>query len=256
MFVTFGAASLVNLVLLAENRLSSPVENKSTPLRIGFLVQFLAIIGGFTAVARFTTAPRVVEPMALFGLLHLTIVAAFTVTEEFTVSRRVLRRMQAPSRWSPLWTILWPGGGRGAAYVLFQMVLLIVAVRSLSMREVGQVVASCGYICFFTGAPTVMLRWARPRLPAFYIRVAILLLVSASLVLPDVFYYIVAQPEFFSLAFSSRHLVNPLRTLADWRQVEMQGLYLVPAIMGVLGVLTYAILMAMNRRTSRTAPIS
>ena len=52
LFVTFGAASLVNLVLLAENRLSSPVENKSTALRIGFFVQFLAIIGGFTAIAR------------------------------------------------------------------------------------------------------------------------------------------------------------------------------------------------------------
>jgi hypothetical protein len=256
MFVTFGAASLVNLVLLAENRLSSPVENKSTPLRIGFFVQFLAIIIGFSAVAHFTTAPRVVEPLAVLGLLHLTIVAAFTVTEEFTVSRRVLRRIQAPSRWSPLWTILWPGGGRGAAYVLFQMVLLIIAVRRLSMRDVGWVVASCGYICVFTGAPAVLLRWARPRISAFYIRVAILLLVSASLVLPDVLYYIVAQPEFFSLAFSNRHLFNPLRTIADWRQVEMQGLYLVPAIMGVMGVLTYAILMAMNRRTSRTAPIS
>ena len=32
-FVALGAASLVNLVLLAENRLSSPVENKSTALR-------------------------------------------------------------------------------------------------------------------------------------------------------------------------------------------------------------------------------
>lgn len=256
MFVTFGAVSLVNLVLLAENRLSSPVENKSTPLRIGFFVQFLAIIGGFTALARFTTLPRVVEPLAVFGLLHLTIVAAFTVAEDFPVSRRVLRRIQAPSRWSPLWTIFWPGGGRGAAYVLFQMVLLIVAVRSLSMREVGQVVACCGYICFFTGVPAVLLRWARPRIHAFYIRVAVLVLFSASLVIPDVLYYIFAQPEFFSLAFSDRHLFNPVRTIGDWRLVEMRGLYLVPAILGVMGVLTYATLMVMNRRTSRTAPIS
>jgi len=256
MFLTFGAASLVNLVLLAENRLSSPVENKSTPLRIGFFVQFLAIIIGFSAVARFTTAPRVVEPLAVFGLLHLMIVAAFTVTEEFTVSRRVLRRIQAPSRWSPLWTIFWPGGGRGAAYVLFQMVLLIVVVRSLSMREVGRVVACCGYVCFFTGVPAVLLRWARPRIQAFYIRIAILVLFSASMVLPDVLYYIFAQPEFFSLTFSNRHLFNPFRTIADWHLVETGGLYLVPAIMGVMGVLTYAILMAMNRSTSRTAPIS
>jgi hypothetical protein len=258
MFVTFGAVSLVNLVLLAENRLSSPVENKSTPLRIGFFVQFLAIIIGFTVIARFSTAPRsvMVEPLLFFGLLHLTIVAAFTVAEDFPVSRRVLRRIQAPSRWSPLWTIFWPGGGRGAAYVLFQMVLLIVAVRSLSMREVGRVVATCGYICFFSGVPAVLLRWARPRIHAFYIRVAVLVLFSASMVLPDVFYYIFARPEFFSLAFSDRHLFNPLRTIGDWRLVEMRGLYLVPAILGVMGVLTYAMLMVMNRRTSRTTPVS
>ena len=255
-FVTFGAASLVNLILLAENRLSSPVENKSTALRIGFFVQFLVIVGGFTAIARLSPISGAVEPLAVLGLIHLTIVAAFTVAEDFPVSRRVLRRMQTPSRWSPLWTFLWPGGGRAAAYLLFQMVVLIVAVRSLSMREVGLVVAACGYICFFTGVPAVLLRWVRPRIHAFYIRIAILVLLSASMVLPDVLYYIFARPEFFSLEYSDRHLFNPLRTIADWRLVEMRGLYLVPSIIGVLGVLTYAMLIAMNRRTSRTTPIS
>lgn len=254
--VTLGALSLVNLMLLAENRLSSPVENKSTALRIGFFVQFLAIIGGFTAVAHFSSLPGAVEPMAVFGLLHLSIVAAFTVTEDFPVSRRVLRHIQTASRWSPLWTILWPGGGRGAAYVLFQMVLLIVAVRLVSTREVGWVVAACGYICLFTGAPAVLLRLVRPRISAFYIRVAILVLLSASLVLPDVLYYIVAQENGFNLLYSTRHLINPLRTIANWSIVEARGLYLMPALVGVMGVLLYARLMVMNRRTSRTAPLS
>ena len=254
--VTLGALSLVNLMLLAENRLSSPVENKSTALRIGFFVQFLAIIGGFTAVAHFSSLPGAVEPMAVFGLLHLSIVAAFTVTEDFPVSRRVLRHIQTASRWSPLWTILWPGGGRGAAYVLFQMVLLIVAVRLLSTREVGWVVAACGYICLFTGAPAVLLRLVRPRISTFYIRVAILVLLSASLVLPDVLYYIVAQENGFNLLYSTRHLINPLRTIANWSIVEARGLYLMPALVGVMGVLLYARLMVMNRRTSRTAPLS
>ena len=34
---------MVNLVLLAENRLSLPTENRVTPLRLGFLAQFLLI---------------------------------------------------------------------------------------------------------------------------------------------------------------------------------------------------------------------
>lgn len=247
--VTLGAASLVNLVLLAENRLSSPVENKSTALRIGFFVQFLAIIAAFTAIARFSSLPRAVEPLAVFGLLHLAVVAAFTVTEEFSVPRRVLRRIQATSRWSA-WTILWPGGGRGAAYVLVQMVLLIAVVRYLSVPGVGWVAAACGYICFVTGVPAVVLRWARPRLPAFYLRIAILVVVSASLVIPDVLYYLVAAPDEFSLAYSNRHLLNPLRTIANWRLVELRELYTVPAILGAIGVMAYARLIVMNRTLS------
>ena len=260
MFVTVGLASLVNVVLLAENRLSSPVENKSTALRIGFFVQFLVIVGGFTAVSYFATVSGVpggaVMPLAVFGLGHLAIVAAFTVTEDFAVSRRVFRRIQVPSRLSLLWTILWPGGGRGAAYVLLQMGLLILAVWNLSYREVGWVVAACGYICFFTGVVAVLLRVFRPRVHAFYIRIAILVFLSASLVLPDVFYYIVASADDFNLFYSNRHLVNPFRTIANWRLVEMRGLYVMPVIIGAIGVLTYARLMMMNRRTSRTDPIS
>src|SRR5690349_15636363 len=112
MLMTFGVASLVNLVLLAENRLSSPVENKSTALRIGFFVQFLVIVGGFTAVSHFATARGTpggaVMPLAVLGLAHLAIVAVFTVTEDFAVSRRVFRRIETPSRLSLLWAILWP----------------------------------------------------------------------------------------------------------------------------------------------------
>jgi hypothetical protein len=247
---------MANLVLLAENRLSSPVENKATALRISFLIQFLAIIALFAALDRFSSAPRVVEPLAVFSLLHLSMVAAFTVTEDFPVSRRVWRRIQTPSRWSLLSTIFWPGGGRGAAYVLVQMAVLIGTVRLLSYRDVGWVVAACGYICFCSGVPAMLLRVVRPRIPSFYVRVAILVLVSAILVLPDVFYYVVAPANEFNLQFGNRHLINPFRTLPEWRIVEERGLYLMPAIVGAIGVLTYLRLMVMNRHTARTAPLS
>ena len=42
---TFWLASLVNLVLLAENRLASPTGDGVTPLRLGLLAQFLLIVG-------------------------------------------------------------------------------------------------------------------------------------------------------------------------------------------------------------------
>ena len=96
----------------------------------------------------------------------------------------------------------------------------------------GWVVAACGYICFVTGVPAAVLRWARPRIPAFHIRIAILMLVSASLVIPDVLYYLVAPPEEFDLTFSNRHLFNPIRTIANWPAVEFGDLYLVPTSSG------------------------
>ena len=117
-------------------------------------------------------------------------------------------------------------------------------------------VAACGYICFFSGAPVVLLRVVRPRISTFRVRIAILVFVSASMVLPDVLYYIVARPDVFDFTYSSRHLINPLRTITSWRLVEMRGMYLMPVIIGAIGLLTYARLMAMNYRTSRTAPIS
>ena len=254
-FTTFGAATLVNLVLLAENRLSSPVQNKSTALRIGFLVQFFVIVGGLTVVAYFgPPVPRPVEPIAVLGLLHLSIVAAFAVTEEFSISRRVQREIQS-SRLPWPFAILWPGGGRAAAYVLFQMAVLLLFVWRLKTRaaDLHWVLAACGYICFFTGVPAVVFRSLRPGVRAFYLRIIILVLLSASLVLPDVLYYLIVRPESFSLTFTSRHLINPLRAIANWTTVEGQSLFLVPQIVGTIGLLAYVALIGMNIKASHRA---
>ncbi len=255
LFVALAGVSLENLVLLAENRLSSPVENKATAPRIGFLVQFLAIVVLFVAAAFYgppTTRPS--EPLAVFCLLQLSIVAAFTVTESFSLSRRVHRQMYA-TRWRFARALLGPGGGRGAAYVLVQMGVLLLVVAWLKTRpdDLHWVLAACGYICFFTGVPAVVMRYVRPRSSAFRIRVAILVFLFASAVLPDVLYYLVARPEVFDLSFSVRHLFNPLRTIANWRSVEAGSLFVVPQILGAVGLAAYAALIAMNVRASRQA---
>jgi hypothetical protein len=253
---TLGTASLVNLVLLAENRLSSAVDNKSTGLRIGLLVQFLAIIALFCALAWFgpSSMAAPVGPMIALGFVHLGLVAAFTVSEDFTVSRRVQRQMHTTAWWRPLAAFLWPGAGRGAAYILVQMALLLLAAWSLATRPLHMQVAlaACGYILFFTGSPTVVLRSVRPGVTSFVVRIAILVLVSASLVLPDVLYYFLARPERLSLTFTDRHLFNPFRTLMNWNRV---GSFAVPQIIGVLGVMAYAAIMAMNWRATRSVDL-
>ena len=126
---TVCLASMVNLVLLAENRLSLPTENRVTPLRVGFLVQFL-LIAAWT-LSFINEPPRVrsnaVEALGVIGGLHLAVVAMFTVTEDLVVPRRVLLRMKPSSPWRWLLAMFRPGGGRGAIYVLVQMALLLVA---------------------------------------------------------------------------------------------------------------------------------
>lgn len=255
---TLGATSLVNLVLLAENRLSSPVDDKSTALRTGFLVQFLAIIAIFYALTWFVPSlPRPVEPMLFFCLVHLMFVAMFTVSEDFTVSRRVQRQMQTNAWWRPIAVFLWPGAGRGAAYILVQMVLLLLVTWFLSTRSfvVPVAFAACGYILFFTGGPAVVLRTLRPRTSSFMVRIAILVLVAASLVVPDLLYYLLARPVTFSLTFGSRHLFNPFRTMLNWNRVESDHLMAVPQMIGFFGLLAYAAIMMMNRRATQDADV-
>ena len=250
---TFCLASMVNLLLLAENRLSLPMENRVGPLRAGFLVQFLLIVGW---TLTFINAPARISANALdmlvvFGGLHLAVVAAFTVTEDFVVSRRALLRMRESSPWDWLLAIFRPGGGRGAAYVLAQMAVLLLAAALFQPApdKLRWAVSVCAYICCFTGVPTYLFRRLKPAQAAsLRLRVLVLLLVPASLILPDLVYYVVWRPDLLDLRFSARHLINPFRTLANWRTVEERNWFPVPAALGLVGLFAYVRLIHMGMR--------
>ena len=65
--------------------------------------------------------------------------------------------------------LLRPGGGRGAAYVLVQMILLLGVGKYLAPpdSDFNWLIATCGYICFFTGVPALIaLIWRRAPLEA------------------------------------------------------------------------------------------
>ena len=159
---TFWMVSMANLVFLAENRLALPTENKVTPLRVGFLVQFLLIAGWMLTFIDYPPNVRsnAIEAFGVLGGLHLAIVAMFTVTEDLVVPRRVLRQIETPSRWGWLLALFRPGGGRGAAYVLAQMAILLGAAGCSRTypSDVRWLLAICGYICFFSGVPTLAFR--------------------------------------------------------------------------------------------------
>jgi len=78
------------------------------------------------------------------------------------------------------------------------------------------------------------------------LRVIILLLVPISMLLPDVIHYVVWRPEILDLSYSARHLINPLRTLANWSLVEMRQWTLVPFVLGMTGVVSYGALIVMG----------
>ncbi len=216
MATTFCLASMMNFVLLAENRLSLPTENRVTPLRVGFAVQFLLLVAwmlsfiGEPGNTRFSAA----EALGVLGGVHLAVVAMFTVTEDLILPRRVLVRMQARSPMAPPDGDFSPGGGRGALYVLAQMAILLLAVWLLRPASDGMrwFLAICGYICFFTGVPVAAFRLARPAQAAsFHLRVVVLVLLPVAMLLPDILYYMLWRPEVFDLSFGTRHLISPFR---------------------------------------------
>jgi hypothetical protein len=259
---TFCLATMTNLVLLAENRLSLPTDHRVTPLRVGFLVQFLLILAWTLA---FVSAPpsaaaNALSALGVFGGLHLAVVATFVVTESLAVSRRARLQIAAASARSRLLAMFRPGGGRGALYVLVQMIVLLLVAWRLDSDPVRLrwFLALCGYICFFTGVPTIVLRSARPAGAAsVQLRVAVLLLLPMSMLLPDIVHYAVTQPEVLDLQFGARHLINPMRTLANWPHVESWHAYGIPLSMGVVGLLSYLALILLGARvTAQPAPVA
>jgi hypothetical protein len=193
------------------------------------------------------------------GGVQLAIVALFTVTEDLVFSRRVLRQVKSSGRRRWLIPIFGSGGGRGAVYVLMQMALLIAVGLMLtpSQSELRWLLAICCYICFFTGVPAYIgRRWMPARARPANLRVATFVLFPVVLLLPDILYYIVMGREFFNLDYSSRHLVNPFRTLANWSIVETNQWYMPAFLIGLIGLISYLGLIKMSARVNDDAGVA
>jgi hypothetical protein len=251
-----------NLVLLAENRLSSPTGNRVTPLRVGFAVQLLVLVGLALLELRSSTPVRGwgIDVLTWIAGAHLAVVATFVVTESADVPRRTLVQML---RW-PMWRRMalapfYPGPGRGAIYVLLQMAAVIGAawVLDASFEGMRRLMALCGFICLFTGVPAlVRLRLAPIGARAIHARVAVLLLIPQVMLLPDVIYHLLWRPEVLDLAFGARHLVNPFRTLINWAEVESRGWMAMPIALALTGVLSYVTLIIWAGRATSDQEIS
>jgi hypothetical protein len=231
-----------------------------TALRIGFFAQILLISGWFLT---YINEPPGTESaaIALFGVVggaHLAAVAMFTVTEDLIVPRRARLQMQRPSRWRWLLAMFGPGGGRGAAYVLAQMAVFLAAAVLFDppAMRLRWLVAMCAYICLFTGVPTLLFRLARPARPASLpLRAGLLLVLSLSLLLPDIIYFVLWPPDVLEFKYAARHVINPFRTLANWESVEANGWLWLPTLLGLSGLASYWLLIQTGRRLT-AQPVS
>ena len=78
----------------------------------------------------------------------------------------------------------------------------------------------------------------------------------ASRVVAGPFLHVLWRPEVLDLAYSARHLLNPIRTLANWDVVETRYWHGVPSLLGFAGLLSYFALLEMGRRmTVLPAPV-
>jgi hypothetical protein len=134
------------------------------------------------------------------------------------------------------------------------MVLLlgVVALFQPPAEILRWFLAASGYICFFTAVPVLLFRRIAPsRATPFKLRVAVLAVIAASMVLPDLLYYVVTQPEVLDLSLAPRHLIGPLRPLAEWGLVEGHG-WLVPVfVIGATGLMACLALVQMGVRASQ-----
>ena len=248
-------ATMINLVLLAENRLALPTENKVTPLRVGFLIQFLVFAAWMLSFVDASTRVKSNTFYALgaVGGVHLAIVALFAITEDLVGSRRTRVRERTASGVRDALAMFRAGGGRGAIYVLAQMAALVAIAQLFDPNafEVRWLLAACGYVCFFTGVPTAVMRALRPaRAESLRVRVIVFATLPAMLVLPDLLYYLLWRPDVLSLNYSRRHLLNPFRTLANWVVVEKEGWLALPLLVGLIGVVAYLVLIRLGIRMS------
>jgi hypothetical protein len=245
--------TMTNLVLLAENRISPPTQNRVTALRLGFFVQFVVIlavfIGSLTSLPSGAATTNLLQMMCAFAGLQLAVVATFTVTEDLALRPQMLLQLKSSALWRWRTVIFRPGGGAGALYVLAQMFMLVIAGWRLmsSPDQVRWLVAICGYICFLTGVPICLGRMFAPRVTTAYLRVAVLLFFAGVMLFADLLYYVL-NPSYAVDGYSFFHILNPVRTLSNWDLVEANHWQNFVFGLGLLGLLSYLKLIQMNQR--------
>jgi hypothetical protein len=259
----FCFISMGNLILLAENRLALPVEDRSTSLRIGFFVQFLFIVaccigprlGGMTGYTR----AEALTALGIFGGLQLALVSLFSTTEEMALSRRVMRNIKSSLR-RPWFAIFRPGGGRATAWVLVQLAILLgigVFLSPVGSRDFQWLLGVCSYIAFFSGVPACLGRLIlKSRVNSTKLRVATFIFFPIVMLTAELLQYFFKWPLLnIAGTFSAFHVLNPFRALDNWTDLAGIGFDWWVFIMGIVGFYAYYVLIRIGQQETKNASI-
>src|SRR5262249_3395546 len=126
---SFCLITMLNLVLMAENRIALATEERVAALRRGLFVQLIMFLGWPVAPILIRTAgiskSDVFAVSGVLACVQLALVALFAATEDAVFPRTIrkpqpgLRRLAAE--------LFCPGAGRGPLYVVVQMAMLLAA---------------------------------------------------------------------------------------------------------------------------------
>ncbi|MBI5818873.1 MAG: hypothetical protein HZA88_07785 [Verrucomicrobia bacterium] len=244
--------SLINLVSLTVSRIMSATDNGSTALRVGFLAQFLLVLGLLAWKHTTRGYGGLSEFVVVVASLHLVAGALFAVTEDLTLSRRVHRQLPKNRLLFCLSAMFQPGGGHGAIYTCALSGLLIAAaaMAKLPGNGISMAVGLCCYVWFFSGVVTVACRQFMPhRTTPLLLRFAVPLTVAVGSLVPIVIMLLTRDP-FERSIYSGRHIFNPFYTLVEWADVVKSGWDLAVFVMGFVGLVAYLWLVILGHRAN------
>jgi len=175
------------LYLLAVSRLTFATDNRSTALRVAFLVQTLLFAGMWL----YESSPQGWLGFGTFLAVQWGIVGLFVTTEPATMSRRVARTVPRSAFLRLLLGPLWPGRGRGWTFLVLGMILVLTLTYAhaplddppeslIPMALASQVFVYLGVLNLLYS--TILRKWRTP----YVQRLTMIVLLGVGALLPSV----------------------------------------------------------------------
>lgn len=253
--LTYYAGYFYLLHTIAVAQLTFVADNRSTPMRValsGLVVLSLVWVAGvvgFNVVTSVGWLSSGLQELGLvgasFALGHWALFGLFFVTEPDQLSERAKRGIPRSLLLRLISAIYFPGGGRGMAYVLVQMLITLGAAVILGtfdarpdFNDYFPYVLAMVYVAIYLLGACWLARAGHRRIPGFqpnHARVGVLILAAIAALVPAMMEVVGDRIQWNTLV----HLANPFLVIT--RVAEYPGLEL-PTIFALFALLVFLLL--------------